>query len=181
MKSRTLTCITAMTLFAALALPVRLAAQEQQPRYRVKDLGTLGGTFSLAGGINNRGEVEGFSTLPGDTARHAFLWRRGRMIDLGTLGGPNSAAFWRPSESGQVGGHAETSTPDPLGEDFCGFGTNLICLPFVWNRGAMTSLPTLGGSNGIANGFNSRGQVAGVAENTTPDPTCVRIPPSPPA
>jgi uncharacterized repeat protein (TIGR03803 family) len=30
MKSRELTCITAMTLFAALATPTRLAAQEQQ-------------------------------------------------------------------------------------------------------------------------------------------------------
>src|SRR5579859_3120010 len=29
MKSGTLTCITAMTLFAALAIPVRLAAQEE--------------------------------------------------------------------------------------------------------------------------------------------------------
>ncbi len=29
MKFRTLTCITAMTLFAALAIPLRLAAQEQ--------------------------------------------------------------------------------------------------------------------------------------------------------
>ena len=28
MKSRTLTCITAMTLFTALAIPVRLAAQQ---------------------------------------------------------------------------------------------------------------------------------------------------------
>ncbi len=30
MKSRTLTCITAMTLFAVLGVPHRLAAQEQQ-------------------------------------------------------------------------------------------------------------------------------------------------------
>ena len=30
MKSRTLTCITAMTVFAALATPVHLAAQEQE-------------------------------------------------------------------------------------------------------------------------------------------------------
>jgi hypothetical protein len=55
MKSRTLTGFTAMTLFAALAMPVRLAAQAQQedakgqPLYRVVDLGTLGGTARMQG------------------------------------------------------------------------------------------------------------------------------------
>ena len=170
MKSTTLKCITTMTLFAALMAPVQLAAQHT--RYTVTDLGTLGGTFSFAGGINNRGSVEGFSTLPGDTASHAFLWQNGAMTDLGTLGGPNSLAEFPPSESDKVGGGAETSTRDPLGEDFCFFGTNLICLPFLWQKGVMTPLPTLGGNNGTATEVNSRGQVSGVAEIASPDPTC---------
>jgi len=122
MKSRTLKCITAMTLFAALVAPLQLAAQHT--RYTVTDLGTFGGTFSFAGGINNRGSVTGSSTLPGDTALHAFFWQKGVMTDLGTLGGPNSNASFRPNESDKVGGGADTSTPDPLGEDFCFFGTN---------------------------------------------------------
>ena len=44
MKSRTLICITAISLFAALANPVQLAAQ--QTRYTLIDLGTLGGPNS---------------------------------------------------------------------------------------------------------------------------------------
>jgi len=48
MKSRILTCISAMALFAALAIPVRHTAQEQpavqggnaeHTRYRLVDLG----------------------------------------------------------------------------------------------------------------------------------------------
>src|SRR5215471_10999908 len=118
MKSRKLSLITKTICLVAFAIPVQLTAQHTH--YTVTDLGTLGGTFSLAGGINNRGSVEGFSLLPGDATIHAFLWQNGAMIDLGTLGGPNSSASWRLNERGEVGGGAETSTLDPLGEDFCG-------------------------------------------------------------
>jgi len=186
-----------VALFAALVLTVRLAAQEPQEKadetqhYTVQDLGTLGGTFSVAGGINNDGLVEGFSTLTGDTDTRAFLWQQGDddrrsasgeekrtgMIDLGTLGGSNSDAASRPSERGEVGGESETSITDPTLEDFCGYGTNLICLPFLWRDGVMTPLPTLGGNNGSGYGINDRGEVVGTAENTnTTDPTCSPYP-----
>ena len=180
MKSRILILLAAMTLFAALAVPVRLAAQEPQQKahrtqyYTVQDLGTLGGTYSLAGGINNNGLVEGYSALTGDQNEHASLWwKHIGPIDLGTLGGPNSDAGWRPSERGEVGGGSDTTTTDPNGEDFCGYGTYLICLPFVWRDGVMTVLPTLGGNNGWAAGFNNRGQLVGQAELNAVDPTCV--------
>ncbi len=45
MKSRMLTCTTVITFFAALATPARLSAQNQI-RYTVTDLGTLGGTLA---------------------------------------------------------------------------------------------------------------------------------------
>ncbi len=141
--------------------------------YTVIDLGTLGGTFSFAGGLNNIGQVVGASTLPGDTEIRAFLWSEGAMTDLGTLGGPNSFTNIPLNDRGEIVGSSDTSTPDPLGEDFCGFGTHLICLPFLWKDGVMTPLPTLGGNNGAGFEINNRGQSVGGAENTTPDPTCV--------
>ncbi|HEV2729388.1 MAG TPA: hypothetical protein VGV15_05100, partial [Terriglobales bacterium] len=170
MPRNLMVAITAITLFATLAIPVRLAAQV---RYTVQDLGTLGGTFSTANSINNKGWVPGGATILGDTALHAFLWRKGVMTDLGTLGGPNSIALYPLNERGQVTGYSDTFTPDPNGEDFCGFGTNLICLPFVWQKGVMSPLPTLGGNNGLAGEINNRGRVVGLAENATLDSTCV--------
>ena len=90
MKSINLTCFAFMTLFAELATPAGLAAQEQAekklPHYAVTDLGTLGETFSASRGINNYGVVIGNASLTGDTQQYALIWQSGLKPDLGTLG-----------------------------------------------------------------------------------------------
>jgi probable HAF family extracellular repeat protein len=151
------------------------SVSQRHVRYNFTDLGTLGGTFSEAVGINNKGWIAGSSTTPSDQVIHAALWRNGKLLDLGTLGGPNSVAPEadpQPNARGEVAGNSDTITPDPNGEDFCGFGTHLICLPFVWNNGNMTALPTLGGNNGQTWQVSNNGEVAGTAETAAADPSC---------
>jgi probable HAF family extracellular repeat protein len=176
MKSRSLLSLSAW-LLAAVAVPLTVAAQDTQqstlPQYIVTDLGTLpGGNFSQPFFVNGYGLVSGSSSLA-DGSQHATLWLDGLMSDIGApgLGGRNSIAFG-DNERFQSAGEAETSTPDPTGEDFCGFGTHLTCLAFLWQDGKMVQLPTLGGNNGAANAISNRGKVAGFAENSTPDPGC---------
>jgi probable HAF family extracellular repeat protein len=188
MKSRIFAHFALMNLFAALAASLPVAGQDgnnlsSAPRkvhYVVKDLGTLGGTASVAEGISDRGWVVGTANLAGDQNGHAYLWRDGVMTDLGTLGGPNSQEQWPVKDNrGLIVGAAETSVRDPFNEDFCGFDRNsgvprgLICLGFLWRDGVMTPLSTLGGNNSYAAGVNNRGQAVGWAENSTQDPTCL--------
>lgn len=177
MKTRIAISISAATLLAALAAPVCLPAQEQSARhepklahYRVIDLGTLGGATSIGFSLNNSRGVVGAAQLVGGN-QHAFFWHRGHMTDLGTLGGPNSVAYWL-NNSNEASIASDTSTNDPLGEDFCGFGTHLICLGALWYDGTMTALPTLGGNNSVAFTLNDRGQIVGAAENETQDSSC---------
>jgi probable HAF family extracellular repeat protein len=166
-----LTSIAASGLLAALAI-----AQTPRPRYTVTDLGTLGGTYSYAYDMNNAGWVAGGSATPSQTgglSQTAFLWHGGHMTNLGTLGGPNSAAGG-PNASGVAAIVSETSQTDPNGEDFCEFGTHLQCLGAIWKNAVLTALPTLrGGNNAAAFGINNRGQVIGFAENGIRDPTCI--------
>jgi probable HAF family extracellular repeat protein len=177
MISRTSMFITAMTLFAALAMPVRSVAQEQQRaehllHYTVTDLGPVGNPFSQATFVNNHGLVTGFDTAPDGTS-HAVLWRNGVITDISEpgLGGPNSGAGGA-NDFGLVMGGAETSDKDPNNENFCGYRTGLQCLAFLWQNGVMTPLPTLGGTNASWGAINNRGEVAGIAENSYMDPEC---------
>src|ERR1017187_7899977 len=98
-----------LTSIATSILLAALAVAQQPPRYSITDLGTLGGSFSLAYGINDNGQIDGFSTLPGDAVQHSFVIEKGAMIDLGTLGGPNSESFANLNNAIQVAGTAETS------------------------------------------------------------------------
>lgn len=172
MKSRVASFLGAMSLMAAIATGVSAHAQQSPTlHYAVVDLGTLpGGTFSQPFAINDNGVVSGSSSLANNN-QNAVLWEHGRITNLGTLGGPNSIAF-AVNDLGLAGGEAETSTSDPNGEDFCGFGTHLICLPVLWQGGGAHPLPTLGGSNGGVNRINLWGIAAGVAETASEDPAC---------
>src|SRR5262245_22289433 len=70
--------------------------------YVVTDLGTLGGSTAGAEAINNKGQVVGYSSLPGNVSgqTRAFLWTpvvpnsaAGAMQNLGSLGGTSSYAY----------------------------------------------------------------------------------------
>ena len=156
----------------------------EDPQYNVFSLDSLGGISSRGDSVNNRGWVAGFSNLPDNMSRHAALWRHGAhgsIVDLGTLGGPNSSVTWNvKNDRGLIAGIAQTATPEPLGEAWSSAffypGPNnvgFINLGFKWENGVMTALPTLGGNNGFATGANNRGQIVGWAENTCHDPACV--------
>jgi probable HAF family extracellular repeat protein len=136
---------------------------------QIINLGSLGGNGSAATAINNRNQVVGgaantvsdpFSllTIIGGptlaTQTRAFLWENGAMRDLGTLGGPDSFA-WFVNEGGQIAGVSYTdSTPN----DTTGIPT---VHPFLWKNGRMLDLGSLGGTYADVYGFNNRGQVVG--------------------
>lgn len=170
--------IWAAGLLAALAIPVCSLAQERQQeraghsqRYTLIDLGPTGTPFSQATGVNNSGLVTGLDAADG--AQHAALWYEGMFTDISQpgLGGPNSAAGG-VNRFGQVIGQAETAATDPNNENFCGYGTGLQCLAFLWQNGLLTPLPTLGGTNASYGGINNRGEIAGLAEEDIIDPDC---------
>jgi len=180
MKSRLLPYLIAIMSFPALVSLTPLAAQDQpqlnttQTRYTVQNLGSLGGTgccFVIT--VNSRGWVDGTSNVAGDKSFHPFLWMDGHMQDLGTLGGPN-ASVGGMNDIGDVPvGGADTTTADPLGEDWCGFGTHLICRSYIWHNGKRTLVPTLGGNNGDVSTITNAGLVLGFGEIPVRDSTCI--------
>ena len=74
---------------AFLQEPHPLGPGKQEPARR-KPLGTLGGSFSIARDINNRGDVVGGSLTEGDENFHGFLYRNDRLYDLNELLQPDA-------------------------------------------------------------------------------------------
>lgn len=118
----------------------------------ITDLGVLsGGTSSLAGAINNLGEVIGISQTATDF--HIFLWTETNGItDLGKLGFSSSriyAEFLDFNDNGQIAGTA--------------FGPAVFNTAFFWSASTgPIDLGSLGlGSSIYARAINNLGQVVG--------------------
>ena len=135
---------------------------------QIIDLGTLdSGTESLGIYVNDADQVIGFSTINTNPdpvgffgfPTHTFIWQNGEKLDIGTLGGAN--AFPGASCSNQpkdlvVGGSTTTTTVNST--------TGLPDAdPFLWHKGKMIDLGTLGGTNGFAQCANHRHQVIGMS------------------
>jgi probable HAF family extracellular repeat protein len=69
------------------------------------DLGTLGGPMSGATGINDAGEIVGGSARS-DGTYHAFVWRPGSLIDLGSLPGHAISHAWGINAGGDIAGYS---------------------------------------------------------------------------
>lgn len=137
-----------ISLWSSVAL-LALSCIARGQFYAVTELGTLGGTNSMATALNNHEQVVGAAqTALGNY--HAFMFGGGRMTDLGTLGGSNSWAYG-VNDNGWVVGGAELSW------------TNMhafLCTNGLMG-GGMMDLGTLGGSNSAACMVNLYGEVAG--------------------
>jgi probable HAF family extracellular repeat protein len=114
------------------------------------DLGTLGGPYSSASGINNAGQVAGL-TIKEDGEGDAFLWENGMMTGLGTSGCCGTAVDL--NDEGIVAGY----------DVFRGKHSDQT-RAFIWQHGAISFLPTFGEHSSEARGINSAGVVVGYIE-----------------
>ena len=141
MNSSTKLVLVAGILLALVSLSFLPAAAQS---YSVTDLGTLGGQYSGAFAVNDRGQVVGLADLSNTTQR-AFIWSAGTgMRNLGLLHASDSYSIaYGINNSAQVVG---------VSGDF----------GFLWQSGSgMQDLGSLGGVGTIAYGINSLGDVVG--------------------
>lgn len=170
-----------------LALPAFVAAQEHathHPRYRLVDLGTLGGPISYGSAdgpwgriLNNAGVVSSYAdtTQPDPGApnfcwdadclvAHAYRWRHGVLEDLGSLAPDASSLVAHINDRGWGIGASQTGNIDPL------FGTPQA-QAVVWTGRRMIPLGYLpGGTETVGISINNAGQGVGFGFNGVADP-----------
>lgn len=184
MKTNLFAPIMTVALLTVLATSSQVLAQ--QPRYKLINMGTLGGPashvnvpdFGYATVLNNHGTLAGWAeTSTPDPypdfcfndddcfVSQAFRSRNGMRTPLpGLADGLSSQSNWI-SANGLIAGISENGDLDPL----------IPGLPelhaVLWQSNGITDLGTLpeGGYESFGSAVNSHGQVVGNALNTVPD------------
>lgn len=129
------------------------------------DLPNLDGTVSLAGSINNAGEVvgrfhEAHAQHDHEHGERAFKFKNGQIIDIQETNGLNRLGAARSdgiaiNNAGQVVGHIYTSVHIGYSHGF-----------FFQEGQAPIDIGTLGGKATIVTGVNDSGQVVGFSHTT---------------
>ena len=158
MKPRTLTWVPTLTLLTVLAIPVRLAAQDNQEHnkkhkhhhYQVIDIGTFGGPQSFFNSLSLTDRF-GFGT-----AFYGFARVR--------------------NNQGSLVGFADTPALDPYAP-FCYTPDCFVSHAFQWQEGVKTDLGVLpGGTSSAAFSINSKGLIVGNSQNGDIDPLIPGLP-----
>lgn len=128
-----------------------LAAAAGAQTYTVTDLGSLGPSDTFAFAVSDSSRVAGYSWVPlvpgpGST-RHAFLWQKGQMQDLGLMPGGTYSWATDINEAGQVCGYAD--------------GVNIYGRPVLYRNGALEDLGLTATQGGEARGINNLTEIAG--------------------
>ena len=111
----------------------------------------FGGTRNRATDINQAGQIVGSASQAGSAAGiHAYIEENGVATDLGTLGGPSSAAVGI-NDRGHVVGFSFIADP-------------LVSHAFLYADGTMRDLGTLGGEGSSAYAINGQDDIVGEAE-----------------
>jgi len=151
--------ILTTVLISGFGLGTHAAAQEHAYLIDLNsktatDIGTLGGSVSHASGINDAGQVVGYSYM-GAGAQHAFITGPNGvgMRDLGTLSDTTNSIARGINDAGQVVGSSYVTAE----------GTHHAFITGPNGMG-MRDLGTLGGNYSQAYGINGTGQVVGYSQ-----------------
>ena len=152
MKCTFLVRIIALVFCAGLAIPVRMAAQEQakQRHYKLVDMGTFGGPQSYFNSLNLT-DTFGFGTV---------------FYNLAQV----------RNSQGVFVGFADTNAPDPY-PAFCYVPDCFVTHAFQFRNGIKTDLGMLpGGASSAAFWINAKGWITGNSENGETDPLIAGLP-----
>lgn len=125
-----------LLLVACIAISCNLSAQ-----YTVVEIGGTGGVDTVPWRINSRGEVVGFDIV--GSGWHAFLYSKGKLIDLHPSGAEQSLA-WGINDHGTVVG--EHNLPGRTSR------------PFKFENGVISYIDSI---EGTAKSINNLGQITG--------------------
>jgi len=120
--------------------------------YSILDVGTLGGTGSVAYAINDSGQIVGWA-YDDQQRQQAFMWQGNTMTGLGFLAGGSNSMARDINMNGEITGFSRISATNQQA--------------FYFHASTMTNLGTFGGPNSSGMSINRHGQMTGWAQYPT--------------